>query len=127
MDRKDLKMFKDTLIEWKERILKELGRLESDHLGKSQKDQSGDLSGYSLHMADAGSDTFDMEFSLGLASNQQEFLYQIDEALKKIEEKTYGKCDTCEKGIPLKRLKAVPFAKLCIKCQSAVEKGRTRE
>lgn len=124
MERKDLKEFKDTLISWKERVLTELGRLESDTLGKSQKDFSGDLSGYSLHMADAGTDTFDREFALGLASNQQQFLYEIDEALKRIDERTFGRCQNCEKDIPMKRLKAIPFAKFCIKCQSEAEKSK---
>lgn len=125
MEKKDLKQFKDTLISWKERVLKELGRLESDTLGKSQKDFSGDLSGYSLHMADVGTDTFDREFALGLASNQQQFLYEIDEALKRIEDKSYGRCGNCNKDIPMKRLKALPFAKFCIKCQSGIEKSKS--
>lgn len=124
MDRKTQKLFKETLINWKEKILKELGRLEGENLGKSQKDFSGDLSGYSLHMADAGTDTFDREFALGLVSNQQEFLYEIDEALKRMEEKTFGRCENCEKDIPLKRLKAVPFARFCIKCQGEAEKSK---
>lgn len=122
MQRKDLKIFKNTLVVLKERVLSELGKLESDTLGKSQKEFSGDLSGYSLHMADAGTDTFDTEFALGLASNQQQFLYEIDEALKRIEDKTYGKCQNCEKDIPVKRLKALPFAKFCLKCQTEQEK-----
>lgn len=122
MQKKDIRVFKDTLIGLKERVLSELGKLESDTLGKSQKDFSGDLSGYSLHMADAGTDTFDQEFALGLASNQQQFLYEIDEALKRVEEKTYGRCQNCEKDIPIKRLKALPFAKFCLKCQAEAEK-----
>lgn len=124
MEKKDLKIFKDMLIQWKERVLQELGHLESDTLGKSQKDFSGDLSGYSLHMADAGTDTFDREFALGLASNQQQFLYEIDEALKRIDDKTYGKCQNCDKDVPIKRLKALPFARFCIKCQSEAEKTK---
>lgn len=124
MEKKDLKIFKDMLIQWKEKVLQELGRLESDTLGKSQKDFSGDLSGYSLHMADAGTDTFDREFTLGLASNQQQFLYQIDEALKRVEDKSYGRCENCNKDIPIKRLNALPFAKFCIKCQAEIEKSK---
>ncbi len=119
-----LKEFRDMLLEWKERVYKELNRIESSTLGKSPKDFAGDLSGYSLHMADAGTDTFDQEFALNLASNQQEFLYQIDEALKKIDEKTYGVCDVCQKAIPQKRLKALPFAQNCIKCQEEIEKRK---
>lgn len=126
MDRKNLKLFKEMLAVWKEKVVNELGKLESDNLGKSAKDFSGDLSGYSLHMADAGTDTFDREFALNLASNQQEFLYEIDEALKRIEDKTFGVCESCEKDIPLKRLKALPFAKFCIKCQEQEEKSKPK-
>lgn len=121
MNKREMNKFKDTLLEWKERVYQELNRLENNTLGKSQKDFSGDLSGYSFHMADVGTDTFDREFALGLASNQQEFLYEIDEALKRIEEKTYGACENCNKNIPLKRLKAIPFARHCIKCQEKLE------
>lgn len=116
-----LKEFKNMLLEWKERVYTDINKMESNTLGKSQKDFAGDLSGYSLHMADAGTDTFEQEFALDLVSNQQEILYQIDEALKRIEEGAYGVCE-CGKVIPIKRLKALPFARLCIKCQEAVEK-----
>lgn len=126
MKSKDLKMFQDMLLQWKEKIVKELGRIEHETLGKSQKDFSGDLSGYSLHMADAATDTWDREFALELASNQQQFLYAIDEALKRIEEKTYGKCEKCKILIPIKRLKALPFAKYCIKCQQEIESSGGR-
>lgn len=126
MEKKDLKCFKDMLVSWKERVLSELSKLESDTLGKSQKDFSGDLSGYSLHMADAGTDTFDREFALGLASNQQQFLYEIDEALKRVDDNAYGKCENCNKDIPIKRLKALPFAKFCINCQGDIEKTKPR-
>lgn len=126
MQSKERKMFQDKLLELKERVMKDLGRIESETLGKSQKDFTGDLSGYSLHMADAGTDTFDREFSLELASNQQEFLYEIDEALKRIEEKTYGKCEMCGCKIPTKRLNALPFAKNCIKCQEKVENAKSK-
>lgn len=124
MEKKDLKIFKDMLIQWKEKVLRELRQLEQDTLGKSQRDFSGDLSGYSLHMADAGTDTFDREFTLNLASNQQQFLYEIDEALRRIEDKTYGKCENCGKDIPIKRLKVLPFARFCVKCQAEIEKSR---
>jgi len=124
VNKKEIKKYRNILLELKERTLKELNTLENDTLGKSQKDFSGDLSGYSLHMADVGTDTFDREFALGLASNQQQLLYDIDEALKRIEEDAYGICEMCEKPLTLKRLKALPFAKLCVKCQEDIEKKK---
>jgi len=124
MDKRQMKKFRNALLKWKERVFKEVNQLESDTLGKSQKDFSGDLSGYSFHIADMGTDTFDKEFALGLISNQQEFIYEIDEALKRIDDGTYGKCENCKKAISLKRLNALPFARLCIKCQGVEEKNK---
>jgi len=122
MKKSELKKFKEVLLDLKDRIMKEIDRIESDTLGKSQKDLSGDLSGYTLHMADLGTDAFEREFMLNLATNKQELLYEIDEALQKIEEGTYGICESCNKPIPQKRLKALPFAKFCKKCQQEIEK-----
>jgi RNA polymerase-binding protein DksA len=68
-------------------------------------------------MADMASDNYEREFSLGRASDEQGVLYRIDEALKRIEEGTYGGCLQCGKLIPKKRLAAVPYAELCLECQ----------
>jgi DnaK suppressor protein len=75
------------------------------------------------HMADAGSDTFEMEFSIEQIENKENLLYDIDEALKKIEKKTYGICEICTKKISKVRLQAIPFAKNCISCQEEEENG----
>ena len=100
--------------------------LASDNLKRSHRDASGELSGYSLHMADAGTDNFDREFALSLVSNEQEALYEIEEALKRLDQNTYGICGNCEKPILKARLEAVPFARLCVHCQSTVEKDPRR-
>jgi DnaK suppressor protein len=68
------------------------------------------------------SDNYDREFSLGLASNERKFLNELDEALNRIEDGTFGICDDCKGQITKIRLKAVPSAKLCIKCQQKKEK-----
>lgn len=117
----DAAKYKKLLLAKKARVLGEVKRIEKDTL-KSQRDTAGDLSGYSFHMADSATDNYDREFSLGLATNAQRVLYEIDEALKRITEKRFGACLTCGKPIPKKRLTAVPFAKLCIRCQSSEEK-----
>ena len=67
-------------------------------------------------------DTYDREFSLGLASNDRELLYELDDAMKKIEEGTFGICEECKSVISQTRLKAVPYARLCVKCQEKKEK-----
>lgn len=119
----DLKGFKKTLQGLQSRLNEGMDRVKGDTLNRSSKDSSGDLSGYSLHMADQATDNYDREFALNLAGNEQEILYKIDEALKRIEDKSYGICTECSKPISKMRLKAVPFAELCIECQAAQEKN----
>lgn len=122
MNKKDLSVFKKMIIKRKEEILAEIKCLSEDTLKKSQKDASGDISGYTYHMADVATDNYDREFVLGLASNERELLYELDDAVKKIEEGTFGICEECECLIAKTRLKAVPQARLCIKCQEKKEK-----
>ena len=121
LDKKTQNDFKKILIEKKKEINDQINHISSETLKKSQKDASGDLSGYSFHMADVATDNYDREFNLDLADNERNILYEIDAALKKMEEGAFGICEDCDKFIPKKRLKAVPYAKLCIKCQEAKE------
>ena len=119
MDKQELQKFKKMLLKKKEDMLKEIQHVEKDSLSKSQRESSGDLSAYTFHMADVAQDSYDREFSLGIATNvQQKMLYAIEEALKHIEDKTYGICVKCEKPIAKNRLMAIPYANLCVKCQS---------
>jgi len=110
------------VLKKKEEILDDLKHISDDTLRKSQKEASGNISGYTYHMADVATDNYDREFSLGLASNERKSLYELDDALKRIEEGTFGICDDCKGGIPKIRLRAVPSARLCIKCQKKREK-----
>lgn len=118
----DLKEFKKLVLKKKEDILNDLKHISDDTLRKSQKEASGDISGYTYHMADVATDNYDREFSLGLASSERKSLYELDDALKRIEEGTFGICDDCKSQITKIRLKAVPSARLCIKCQQKREK-----
>ena len=124
--KKEFERFKKILSAIREKIAGDLKHLEGDTLNKSQRDAAGDLSGYSFHMADMATDNFDREFNLSLASNEQQSLNLIDAALKKIEEGTYGICESCSKPIPQKRLLAMPHAPNCIKCQEIEEKKKRR-
>lgn len=126
LDKKDLEKFKKLLETLRTRLAGDLKHLEDDSLNTNQRDASGDLSGYSFHMADMATDNFDREFTLGLASNEQQSLNLIDDALRRIKEGTYGICETCSKLISQKRLTAVPHAPLCIKCQELEEKKKRR-
>ncbi|MFH1191561.1 MAG: TraR/DksA family transcriptional regulator [Candidatus Omnitrophota bacterium] len=117
-----LKDFKKIVLKKKEEILGDLKHISDDILRKSQKEASGDISGYTYHMADVATDNYDREFSLGLASSERKSLYELDDALKRIEEGVFGICDDCKASITKIRLKAVPSARLCIKCQQKREK-----
>lgn len=120
--KKELGEFKKLILKRKDQILESIKHISEDTLKKSQKDASGDISGYTYHMADVATDTYDREFSLGLASNSRESLYDLDDALKRIEEGTFGICEDCKGLITKVRLKALPYARSCVKCQEKKEK-----
>ena len=126
MTKIEMDKYKKLLLKKKEEIHKAVKHIEEDTLSRSQRDASGDLSGYTLHMADIATDSYDREFSLGLASNAQQILYEIDEALKRVKEKKFGDCLVCDKPIPKKRLRALPYAGHCIACQAKEETKRRR-
>lgn len=121
-NKKELLEFKKLVLKKKEEIIDGIKHISEDTLKKSQKDAAGDISGYTYHMADVATDTYDREFSLGLASNDREALYELDDALKKIDEGSFGICEACKSLISKNRLKAVPDARLCVKCQEKKEK-----
>lgn len=127
VDKDDLLKLKAQLQAERVKMAEGLNHIERDNLNQSQRDASGDLSGYTFHMADMATDNFDREFSLDLASAEQVILNRIDGALRKIQEGSYGVCESCEKPISFKRLKAVPYAELCLKCQEDQEKRSHRE
>ena len=122
MNKKELSVFKKIILKMKEDAIGNIKHISEDTLKQSQKDASGDISGYTYHMADVATDAYDREFSLGLASNEQKSLYELDDALKRIEEGTFGICEECKCVMKKIRLKAVPYARLCVKCQGKKER-----
>lgn len=120
--KQDLLQFKKLVLARKEEILEDIKHISEDTLKKSQKEASGDISGYTYHMADVATDNYDREFSLGLASSDRQFMYELEDALKRIEDGSFGVCEDCKCLISKTRLKAVPAARLCIKCQEKREK-----
>ena len=79
--------------------------------------EGSEASAFGMHQADAGSDAYDRDFALSLLSQEQDALYEIDEALKRVEVGTYGKCEMSGKPIPRARLEAIPFARFTVECQ----------
>jgi DnaK suppressor protein len=84
--------------------------------------EGSEASAFGMHQADAGSDAYDRDFALSLLSQEQDALYEIDQALKRIELGTYGVCEMSGKPIPRARLEAIPFARFTVECQSQLEK-----
>ncbi len=122
LNKKDLVEYKKLITKRKNEIMDSISRISEDTLKKSQKDASGDISGYSFHMADVATDNYDREFSLGLASNDRKFLYELEDALKRIEEGSFGICEECKSSLTKARLTALPYARLCLDCQQKREK-----
>ena len=86
------------------------------------KESAQEMPGYSLHMADSGTDNFDRDFALSLLSSDQDAVYEIEEALKRIERKTYGVCELTSKTIPKARLEAIPWTRFTVEAQAQLEK-----
>ena len=89
------------------------------------KDSAQEMAGYSLHMADSGTDNFDRDFALSLLSSDQDALYEIEEALKRIEKTGYGICELTGKPIPRSRLEAIPWTRFTIQAQAQLEREGT--
>ncbi len=102
------------LLELREQLLHQMNGLA--------KESAQELPGYSLHMADSGTDNFDRDFALSLLSSDQDAVYEIEEALKRIEKKTYGVCELTGKNIPRARLEAIPWTRFTVEAQAQLEK-----
>ncbi len=86
------------------------------------KESAQEMPGYSLHMADSGTDNFDRDFALSLLSSDQDAIYEIEEALKRIERNTYGICELTGKPIPKTRLEAIPWTRFTVQAQAQLER-----
>ena len=126
MTKTQLKEFRKLLLEERAKFAGEIQAIARE-ASKNPREASGDLSGYTMHMADMSADTYEREMVLGLASNEQEVLYQIDEALKRFDDGTFGVCQQCNKAITLSRLHAVPYGSLCIACQRDKEQKNKKK
>jgi len=124
--KKDVRLFKDLLIKEKINLLEGMDHLTRETLNKSPREASGDLSGYSYHMADMASNVMDRDINLTLASGERELFFKIEDALKRIEEGEYGYCVACNKKISKTRLRAIPHTPYCRNCQENEEKNNKK-
>ncbi len=114
------------LVDLRSHLQQEINLHAQDALKRSGKDETSDNSSYSQHMADAGTDTFDRDFALSILSNEQDALFEIDEAIQRMIQGTYGTCEVTGKLIPKERLMAVPFTRCSIEGQKELEKNKHR-
>jgi RNA polymerase-binding transcription factor DksA len=111
---------KDRLLQLRDGMLDSMNGVARDSL--RSRAEGSEASAFGMHQADAGSDAYDRDFALSLLSQEQDALYEIDEALKRIELGSYGVCEMSGKPIPHARLEAIPFARYTVDCQSQLEK-----
>ena len=106
--------FYQNLLDLRDRLLHQMSGLA--------KDSAQEMASYSLHMADSGTDNFDRDFALSLLSSDQDAVYEIEEALKRIERNTYGVCELTSKSIPKARLTAIPWTRFTVEAQAQLER-----
>jgi RNA polymerase-binding transcription factor DksA len=114
------------LLDLRSSLTEGIERHSEETLKRSAKDDAGDLSAYGQHMADAGTDTFDRDFALSMVASEQEALSEIDAAIKRVHDGTYGICEVTAKPIAKERLLAVPFTRYSAEAQKDLERNRHR-
>src|SRR5438477_6880908 len=112
----DTSRFRDALLEERKHVAAAIENLHEDHQG-SMADESGEDAVFDNHLADTATETYDRELDYTLEENSEHVLADIDAALRRIADGTYGRCTNCSRQIPEERLEARPYATLCIDCQ----------
>jgi DnaK suppressor protein len=121
----DLDHFRELLLRKRAEISGNVNEIEGETLKKSRLDASGDLSSMPIHMADLGTDNYEQEFALGLMDSERRILHEIDAALQRIQEGTYGICEGTGEPIARARLEAQPWARYCVEYARKMEEGQS--
>jgi RNA polymerase-binding transcription factor DksA len=111
---------REKLLQLRDAMVDSMAGVAQDTL--RSRAEGSEASAFGMHQADAGSDAYDRDFALSLLSQEQDALYEIDQALKRIELGSYGVCEMSGKAIPHARLEAIPFARFTVQCQAQLEK-----
>jgi DnaK suppressor protein len=117
-----LRKQKSKLLQLRDSLLDSMMGVSRDTL--RSRAEGSEASAFGMHQADAGSDAYDRDFALSLLSQEQDALYEIEEALKRVDAGTYGVCEMSGKAIPHARLEAIPFARFTVECQTQIEKQK---
>ena len=121
MKKKDLEYFRQLILNQRDEILKEMGLIEETSLKSTTKESSGNDATYSTHMADQGTDAQEREKAFYYAERDHKYFKHLNQALERIENGTFGICETCGEDISVKRLKARPVTTQCIECKTKEE------
>ena len=124
LTKKQLEEFREMLLAKRRELVGDMEHLTNEALGGSRPDTAGGLSSMPIHMADLGSDNWEQEFMLGLIENERTLVHEIDEALERVDKRTYGVCLATHRRIVTARLRAKPWARYCIEYARLRELGR---
>ncbi len=127
LNAKGLERFKQLLLQKRRELIGDVNEMEKEALKKSRLDASGDLSSMPIHMADLGTDNYEQEFALGLVNSERALLEEINAALERVENGTYGICEGTNKPITVARLEARPWAKYSVEYARKLELGLIEE
>jgi len=123
MTKADLEAYKRTLLTLRSRLKGNISRLTEEALRANGSETSGNLSHAPLHIADMGTDSFEQEFTLSLLQNEEQVLEEIADALERIAQGSFGKCEECQGPVPKGRLQALPYTRHCVKCARKVQQS----
>ncbi len=123
MTQADCDGYRQQLLDLRGRLRGDVSHLTNEALHKTGGEASGSLSNTPIHMADLGTDNFEQEFTLGLIENEELALDEIAAALDRVDQKTFGRCEQCQKEIPRARLQALPYTRYCVECARKVEQS----
>lgn len=126
LNKRELKKYEKILMELRERLQGDIRFLTTDNLHRAGRETGADLSGSAQHSADHGTDNFDREFALSLASTEQDVLYEVDEALMRIYEGGYGVCEMTGVQIERARLEVIPYTRYSVQAQTKMEQSRAK-
>jgi RNA polymerase-binding transcription factor DksA len=124
MTGEELEKYRDKLLALRDRLDTDVAQLSSEALRQTGGEAAGSLSNTPLHLADLGSDTFAENVTLGILEKERQALQEVGDALARITQGTFGRCESCHGGITRERLQALPYARFCVNCAQKVEEDQ---
>src|SRR5262245_12214446 len=121
MTKIEMEPYRRRLLELKQRLGGDLSDLKNEALRSAGGEASGNLSNVPIHPADLGTDAYAEELTLGLLENEQQLAQEVLDALDRIEQGAYGRCENCGKEIFRERLQALPYSRYCLECASRLQ------